>query len=97
MKRRHIPTQEAWDIYNYGKSSNYTKVITQDKDANIYGYGASELIVKDRDKNLFAIIVNKGVYFGEVTSIPTDSYKGIDDLVTLYPVKKHVKRITFYE
>lgn len=97
MKRRHIPTQEAWDIYDLGKSSNYDSVVIQEKNANIYGCGANELVIKDHDGKLFSLDVNIGVNFGENTTIPTDSYKGNDDLVTLYPVKKRVKKVTIYE
>lgn len=97
MKRRHISSQEAWDIYELGKSSNYVSVVIQEKNANIFGYGANKLIVESQDGNFFSLDVNIGVNFGENTTIPTDSYKGNDNLVTLYPVKKRVKKITIYE
>ena len=97
MKRRHIPSQKAWDIYELGKSPNYVSVIVQEKNANIFGYGANELIVESQDGNLFSLDVNIGVNFCENTTIPTDSYKGNDDLVTLYLVKKRVKKVTIYE
>lgn len=97
MKRRHISSQEAWDIYELGKSPNYTSVVIQEKNANIFGYGANNLIVKSQDGNFFSFDVNIGAIFGENTKIPTDSYKGNDDLVTLYPVKKRIKKITIYE
>ena len=97
MKRRDKPSQEAWDIYELGKSPNYVSVVVQEKNANIFGYGANELIVESQDGNLFSFDVNIGVNFSENTTIPTDSYKGNDDLVTLYPVKKRVKKVTIYE
>ena len=97
MKRRHISSQEAWNIYELGKSPNYVSVVLQEKNANIFGRGANNLIVKSQDGNFFSFNVNIGVIFGENTTIPTDSYKGNDDLVTLYPVKKRIKKITIYE
>lgn len=97
MKRRHISSQEAWDVYELGKSSNYVSIVLQEKNANIFGYGANNLIVKSKDGNFFSFDVNISVNFGEHTTIRTDSYKGNDDLVTLYPVKKRIKKITVYE
>ena len=97
MERKHISSKEAWDIYKSGKSPNYVSIVLQEKNANIFGYGANKIIVKSQDGNFFSFNVNTGVNFGENTTIPTNSYKGNDDLVTLYPVKKRIKRITIYE
>lgn len=97
MKRRHISSQEAWDIYELGKSPNYVSIVLQEKNANIFGHGANNLIVKSQDGNFFSFNVNIGVIFGENTTIPTDPYKGNDDLVILYPIKKRIKKITVYE
>ena len=72
-------------------------LFSKKKNANIFGRGANNLIVKSQDGNFFSFNVNIGVIFGENTTIPTDSYKGNDDLVALYPVKKRIKKITVYE
>jgi len=97
MKMKQISSQEAWNIYELGKSPNYVSIVLQEKNVNIFGYGANNLIVKSRDGNFFSFDVNIGVIFGENTTIPTNAYKGNDDLVALYPVKKRIKKITVYE